>query len=64
MIGFGLAMFSEEDVRDFCWAGEADVHRVCVEPATALDADIEGCAFGSCAEWARKAAKKLLRNGL
>ena len=40
-----------------------DVHIVCVEAATAPEEEIEGCALGGC-ECARKAARKVLRNGL
>lgn len=48
---------------DGALAGCADVHIV-AEDATALDDDMEVEVFGSGWECARKAARKLLRNGL
>lgn len=65
LIGLGLVMpLSEPDcVCDFDVDVAADVHIVAVD-ATAAEEDIEGEALGSWAEWARKAARKLLRNGL
>ena len=57
-------MFSEDGDVGFSVVEVADVHIVCVDAATAPDDDIEGCALGSGCEWARNAARKLLRNGL
>ena len=55
--------FSVDCDRDFCCVVVEEVHIVCVDAATAPEEAIEGCALGGC-EWARKAARKLVRNGL
>ena len=42
----------------------AEVQIVAAVDATAAEEEIEGWDLGSCWEWARKAARKLLRKGL
>ena len=55
-------MFSADG--DVGFVEVAEVHSVCVDAATAPEEEIEGWALGIGWEWARKAARKLLRKGL
>lgn len=56
-------MLSVDEDCGFC-VDVDDVHSVCVEAATAPEVDIEGWALGICCEWARKAARKLVKKDL
>ena len=56
LMGRGLARFSEDPVDALEFVEVADVQIVCVWAT-------EGCALGCGWEWARKAARKVERNG-
>ena len=66
LLWVAIGLVSELVVAEDCGFGdEAEVHIVCVDVAvTAAGEGMEGAALGICCEWARKAARKLLRKGL